>query len=220
MRRPAWRRLSLVVLACTLPALTALAAATYSGPEDQAAVREAREAVKRLGPGRGGVALEEHSLPYTGRSVEVVGLEASVSGTTSAVEQALKDLGAKKTEIGIQISLSGDVLFDFDSWQIRKEAEDTLRQIADAVRKLGKRRMIIEGHTDSKGSEAYNLKLSQRRAEAVKTWFLHHGRLKGVVIQTIGYGETRPVAPNTHPDGSDNPQGRAKNRRVEIRLPD
>ncbi|MBW1660432.1 MAG: OmpA family protein, partial [Deltaproteobacteria bacterium] len=73
-----------------------------------------------------------------------------------------------------------------------------------------------EGHTDSKGSEEYNLALSQRRADSVKVWLIEEGGLKGITIITKGYGESKPVAPNTKPDGSDNPEGRAKNRRVEI----
>lgn len=213
MGRAARTCLTLLLAVCLGPALAAAAGRTYAGPEDEAAVRAAREAVGRLGPGRG-------ALTLTGRSLDVVGLGARVSGTAQALDKSLKDLGAKKTETGIQISLSGDVLFDFDRWEIKKEAEETLRRIAEAVRKLGKRRMIIEGHTDSKGSEAYNLKLSRKRAEAVKAWFLRQGRLKGVDIRTAGYGEARPVAPNTLSDGSDNPQGRSRNRRVEIRLPD
>jgi len=116
----------------------------------------------------------------------------------------------------IQVSLSGDVLFNFDKWDIKKGAEKTLFKLAKAVKSLKIKEILIEGHTDSKGSDEYNLALSQRRADSVKTWLVEKGGLSGASIATKGYGESKPVAPNTKPDGSDDPEGRAKNRRVEI----
>ncbi len=74
----------------------------------------------------------------------------------------------------------------------------------------------IEGHTDSKGAPAYNQKLSEQRAASVKNWLVEHGGLKKVGFQTKGFGASNPAAPNTKPDGSDDPEGRQKNRRVEI----
>ncbi len=75
---------------------------------------------------------------------------------------------------------------------------------------------MISGHTDSKGSEEYNQKLSEKRAESVKKWLIENAGVNPKIIEISGYGESRPVAPNTNPDGSDNPEGRQKNRRVEI----
>ncbi|MDP7239531.1 MAG: OmpA family protein, partial [Candidatus Latescibacteria bacterium] len=74
----------------------------------------------------------------------------------------------------------------------------------------------IFGHTDSKGSDAYNQKLSEKRALSVKTWLLTNTNISKYLLHTIGLGETQPVAPNEKEDGSDNPEGRAQNRRVEI----
>ena len=76
--------------------------------------------------------------------------------------------------------------------------------------------MRIEGHTDSKGNDAYNQKLSERRAASVKTWFTDKEGLGKVQFATQGFGAKKPVASNTKPDGSDDPEGRQKNRRVEI----
>jgi outer membrane protein OmpA-like peptidoglycan-associated protein len=73
----------------------------------------------------------------------------------------------------------------------------------------------IEGYTDGKGSDSYNQKLSLRRAESVKKWLETHG-LAGIRFSAAGFGAKNPVAPNTKPDGSDDPEGRQKNRRVEI----
>ena len=69
---------------------------------------------------------------------------------------------------------------------------------------------------DKPGSEAYNQKLSERRANAVKDWMVSKEGLKNVKFETRGFGSKKPVAPNTKPDGGDNPEGRHKNRRVEI----
>ena len=69
--------------------------------------------------------------------------------------------------------------------------------------------MIIEGHTDSRGRDEYNLKLSRRRARAVTKWIIAHG-IDANQLKAKGYGESRPVADNSRPDG------RALNRRVEI----
>ena len=76
--------------------------------------------------------------------------------------------------------------------------------------------MTIEGHTDAIGSDADNQALSERRAAAVRG-ALEAALGSGYQYTSVGFGETRPVAPNTKPDGSDDPDGRALNRRVEIR---
>jgi outer membrane protein OmpA-like peptidoglycan-associated protein len=182
----------------------------YNGPDDSNAVAAANVAVKALGSSRG-------AIPFKGNFVEIIGLKGiQVKGLSVAVEKMLTDLGAKKVGERIQVSLSGDVLFNFDKWDIKKGAEKTLFKLAKAVKSLKTKEILIEGHTDSKGSDEYNLALSQRRADSVKTWLVEKGGLSGANIATKGYGESKPVAPNTKPDGSDDPEGRAKNRRVEI----
>jgi outer membrane protein OmpA-like peptidoglycan-associated protein len=90
-----------------------------------------------------------------------------------------------------------------------------LRQAADVVRKGARGVVRIEGHTDGKGAAAYNQKLSERRAAAVQKWLAEREGLR-VKFATRGFGATKPVAPNAKPDGSDDPDGRQKNRRVEI----
>ena len=78
-------------------------------------------------------------------------------------------------------------------------------------------RVRVEGHTDSKGSDAYNQRLSQRRAEAVVKYLIGKG-IDPSRLEAVGFGEGRPIAPNQNPDGSDNPTGRAKNRRTEFHV--
>ena len=78
--------------------------------------------------------------------------------------------------------------------------------------------IIVEGHTDSKGDDSYNMRLSQTRAESVVRYLTNMSISKSR-LGAIGYGEQKPIAINENPDGSDNPSGRALNRRIEISLP-
>jgi len=128
----------------------------------------------------------------------------------------IQDLQVKETDLEIRIELAADVLFDFDKADIRSDAKNALKQAADIVRDKAKGPVRVEGHTDGKGSESYNQKLSDRRANSVKDWFVKKEGLKNVKFSTRGFGAKNPVAPNTKPDGSDDPDGRQKNRRVEI----
>ena len=131
----------------------------------------------------------------------------------------LKGAGAeiKETATEIKISLQGEILFDFDKANIRPAAESTLAQVAGIIQKYPKSNVLIEGHTDGKGSPSYNLKLSDRRAASVKTWLAAHG-IPERSIRIHGWGAEKPVAPNTKPNGADDPEGRQKNRRVEITI--
>lgn len=132
------------------------------------------------------------------------------------VEGAVTDLAIEETETEIRIALSADVLFDFDSSDIKPEAAAALRQVAALVREHPNQPVRIEGHTDSKGSDAYNKALSEDRALSVQDWLVEEEGLNGGDFETIGFGESQPAAPNELPDGSDDPDGRQKNRRVEI----
>ena len=126
------------------------------------------------------------------------------------------DLQMKETDTEIRIELAADVLFDFDKADLRKDARNALKQVAGIITEKAKGTVRIEGHTDAKGSDAYNQKLSQRRANSVRDWLVKNEGLKSVKFSTVGHGAKKPVAPNTKPDGSDDPEGRQKNRRVEI----
>lgn len=130
----------------------------------------------------------------------------------------VQDLQVKETDQEIRIELAADVLFDFDKADILPKAQDALRQAAGVIKEKGKGTVRIEGHTDSKGSDPYNQKLSERRAAAVKAWFIDKEGVRNVEFSTTGFGAKQPKAPNKKPDGSDDPDGRQKNRRVEIIL--
>ena len=79
-------------------------------------------------------------------------------------------------------------------------------------------RVEVAGHTDSKGTDAYNQALSERRASAVYDYLTGNGIDASRLVGPNGYGESRPIAPNTNDDGSDNPEGRARNRRTELNV--
>jgi len=116
----------------------------------------------------------------------------------------------------LKIQIDGDLLFDFNKASIQPSADPVLQKAADVIRQYPDAFILVEGFTDSKGSDDYNLDLSDRRAIAVKDWLMTKGGVVRATITTRGWGEAKPVAPNTNPDGSDNPEGRMQNRRVEI----
>ncbi len=128
----------------------------------------------------------------------------------------VQSLEVKESATEVRIDLAADVLFDFDKADILPKAQSTLKQAADIVREKAKGTVRLEGHTDAIGSDAHNQKLSEQRAQSVKSWFIEKEGLRNMSFATKGYGASRPVAPNKKPDGSDDPEGRQKNRRVEI----
>jgi len=126
-----------------------------------------------------------------------------------------RNLTAHASARGVVITLP-DVLFEFGSADLTGEARRRIQDIADILHRDARgRKVAVEGHTDSIGAELYNQGLSQRRARAVSQALVGAGVAEGLISQK-GYGSTFPIAPNTNTDGSDNPAGRARNRRVEI----
>jgi outer membrane protein OmpA-like peptidoglycan-associated protein len=137
------------------------------------------------------------------------------SSSLSRVETLRSELGATETERGTLVSLPGDVLFDFDKATIRSDARGTLDKLAELI-KAGGGRVAIEGHSDSRGDDAYNKRLSEARATAVRDYLISVRTVDGTRLDVKGLGELRPVAPNAKPDGTDDPDGRQRNRRVEV----
>lgn len=123
-----------------------------------------------------------------------------------------------QTDAGTVVTLPGDVLFDFDKSNIRSDAEPILAKLAELITSSAVRRIEITGHTDAKGADNYNQALSERRAKAARDYLVDVRSLDPALFITRGAGESWPVAPNTLPDGSDNPEGRQRNRRVEVLL--
>lgn len=126
-----------------------------------------------------------------------------------------RNLNATEGQRGVTVTLP-DVLFQFGSAELTPDARATTRQIASIiVSDAPGRRISVEGHTDSVGPADYNQGLSERRARGVASALVAGGVPQGS-IGARGFGEGFPVTANTNSDGSDNPGGRARNRRVEV----
>ncbi|WP_043614549.1 OmpA family protein [Nonomuraea candida] len=154
----------------------------------------------------------EGQTPVTAPVVDITGKVLDIGERIASLDESVTNetSGRQRT-----ITFAADVLFAFDKATLTGKAESRLRQAAEALKaEAAGKEVRIDGYTDDKGSDSYNLELSQRRARAVHTAL---GKLvTGVTFTVAGHGEADPVAPNALPDGGDNPQGRAKNRRVEI----
>jgi len=179
-------------------------------------------------------------LDIQGKVLDIIGLGADTQGGASQISGQVVSLGAaiqnlKGVGTGVvvtetprpsapgpkapprrevKIYLPADVLFDFDRADLRTEAASVLERVAGVLKSDPTASAAIEGHTDGKGNDQYNQALSERRAQSVRLWLGSHGVTSSMAAR--GFGKTRPVAPNTLPNGADNPDGRQKNRRVEI----
>ena len=122
-----------------------------------------------------------------------------------------KPAPAKPKPVAEKVTLAADVLFDFDKSVVKPAGKAKLDELAAKVRDINLEVVIAIGHTDSIGSDAYNQKLSVRRAESVKAYLVSKG-VEPNRIYTEGKGEKQPVASNKTKDG------RQKNRRVEIEV--
>lgn len=132
--------------------------------------------------------------------------------------QSLAAIGLEtsETERGLIIQFP-DISFEYASSDLKPEALDVLHLVADRLNNdyVSDRQLAVEGHTDSRGSEEYNINLSKSRSEAVADALIYR-KIARDRIQVTWFGEAAPIASNHNVDGSDNPEGRAKNRRVEI----
>lgn len=133
---------------------------------------------------------------------------AAAQAQAAALQQELAELQAKQTDRGMLVTL-GDVLFEFGRAEIKPTAQNAIGKLANYLKQHPDRRVLIEGFTDSVGSDQANLTLSQRRSQAVADALRAQG-VDPARVDTRGYGEAYPVANNA--SSSD----RALNRRVEV----
>ncbi|YCK42153.1 OmpA family protein [Actinomadura sp. ATCC 39365] len=137
---------------------------------------------------------------------DIVGEVESMDGAQSEIKQGRK----------VTVALTSDVLFALDKWRLTAKARKRLADVAAKVEAEGAGGLVrIEGHTDDQGSDAYNLALSRRRAQAVRAAMESLLGGGNVTLQAAGHGETRPKLPNLV-EGKPVERNRAKNRRVEI----
>ena len=126
------------------------------------------------------------------------------------VQGLLADLGSKMDEQGLSTIVPGALLFAVNNEAVQESAHDTLAKVAELISVYDDRKVLIVGHTDAVGDAAYNKQLSERRAELVKQFFIDNFEVEGGRLATQGWGEARPIAANT------TPEGRRANRRVEV----
>ena len=182
---------------------------------------------------RGGVSITNNgdgSGSYSDGTISITNLgdgTAIVNGSTISAKPVPKagkvgtfpsiDAAKPVQSCGTVITLEDSVLFDFGSSDLRGEASTTLTNLATVLKDSKAPKVQVQGHTDSVSDDAFNQKLSEQRAQAVSSALKSNGVTAD--LEAVGYGETKPVAPNENSDGSDNPGGRRLNRRVEVFVP-
>lgn len=184
--------------------------------EAEQARREAEKALSDAERARKEAMAEAERANIAKRQADQARLAAQAEAEKAAKARAesaqlmreVAELKAKQTERGIVLTI-GDVLFATGKAELSTKANVSVGKLADFLKKHPSRNVLIEGHTDSVGSEDYNMALSQKRADSVKLKLVEDG-IDADRITTVGYGEKFPVV------GNDNPAGRAQNRRVDV----
>ncbi|HUJ12237.1 MAG TPA: OmpA family protein [Thermoanaerobaculia bacterium] len=167
-----------------------------------------------------GALIGRHKGHTTTRGAVVGGVVGAAAGAIvghmmDKQEQQLRQIqGVDVTRTApdqLNVTVQNQVLFDFDSAALRPESRDALQQMASVFKQYPNETLQIEGFTDSIGSASYNQRLSVRRADSVADYLETIG-VDGAQMQTLGFGESQPVATNS------TPSGRQQNRRVEIHV--
>ena len=151
--------------------------------------------------------------PYTtnGKSVPVETLKELLTNITLDTVLVLDRLEKNK------IFVLENIYFDFDQSNIRADAGIELDKLVELLNDNPEIKIEMSSHTDSVASDSYNIELSQRRAESTVSYLIRKGIAADRLVAK-GYGESKPIARNTNPDGTDNPEGRQRNRRTEFKI--
>lgn len=195
--------------AVKLAALVALALSACTAPAEQETNQQAD----------GGQPVKGKAAPQPGNSgAALAGKSDAIRGEVTGLTGDISDLTVRVTEFATVVDLASDVLFEFDKFTLTPSADEPMNKLLTYVQAGGTGKIVVSGYTDAKGEDAYNLTLSQKRAQAVADWLKAHG-VEASRFDVVGRGEADPVAPNAKADGSDEPEGRAKNRRVSVAIP-
>lgn len=203
--------------------LSSLALAACVTDPETGQKRINRAAIGGIGGALGGYLLGDIVGGRRDRTEKIVG--AGIGAVAGAgigyyLEQQERELRAKTAGTGVDVVRDGDslllnmpseVTFDVDSAAVKPEFRNTLNDVATTLVQYESSYIDVYGHTDSTGSDAYNQTLSERRAQSVSAYLSSRG-VQSARLATRGFGESQPVASNTTEDG------RAQNRRVEIRI--
>ena len=206
------RRLASFALVLVASGLMLMGCASLSNTEQGAII----------GAGAGGAAGAAIGKAAGGTAEGAI-IGAVVGGTAGAIigqrmdrkaaelEEELDNAEVERVGEGIKVTFDNAILFDFDSAALRSDAQATLSEFTGGIQDFEGTEVLIVGHTDSKGSEAYNQQLSERRASSAAEYLTEQGLLPSR-ISTMGKGESEPVATN------DTAEGRQQNRRVEVAI--
>jgi outer membrane protein OmpA-like peptidoglycan-associated protein len=187
------------------------AAAERAQRDAEAATARARAAQQDAEAARQGALAEQQKLAEAKAAAESA--RAQAENDTKAMREKLKEqlnaiLQTRDTARGLIVNLS-DVLFDFNQATLKPDAREKLAKVSGILLAYPTLHVNMEGHTDSIGSDEYNMKLSQRRADAVRDYLASNG-INPANMQSVGLGKAAPVASN------DTAAGRQQNRRVEM----
>ncbi len=158
----------------------------------------------------------EYPISHTGRYVFTASASGYLTATDSIdvlndeITPVIKDIAMQPVEVGLTVRLD-HIYFDFDKTTLKKESYAELAKVIDFLNRNPTVEIEIAGHTDSRGSDDYNLRLSQGRTQAVVDYLISQG-ISPNRLQAVGYGESRPI------DTNETEEGRAKNRRVEFTI--
>lgn len=140
--------------------------------------------------------------------------------STTNIKQSdtlIQDIELKK--ITMQAIVLKNIYYEFDKWNLTEQAKKIINNLLYPILRDNSKLIVeISSHTDAKGNDNYNKKLSQSRAESVVNYLTQKKGIDSKRLIAKGYGKSKPIAPNTNKDGSDNPEGRAKNRRTEFKV--
>lgn len=185
-----------IILLCALLGCAAIGTGWSQQTSDPAMAKKEAELERQR------VDLEKRSLELQRKELEL--------------EKTRQELRTQESAQSLRLNLSGDVLFDYDKAALKPAAEEALQKVGVVLSLFPESMVRVEGYTDAKGGKSVNLPLSRDRATVVKDWLVKNGGVATSRISAEGFGEENPVAPNTLPNGNDDPIGRAKNRRVSI----
>lgn len=162
-----------------------------------------------------GIPVTTSSAPSPTPMEDTASTSAAARADVVDIDGPVADLDLSVTRRKDKVVLAADVLFAFNKATLTAKAKSRIAEAAAILRQKAHGQVQVNGYTDSKGSNSYNLALSQRRAAAVQKALAPQLKGTGITLVPKGHGEADPVAPNTV-DGHDNAKGRALNRRVEI----
>jgi outer membrane protein OmpA-like peptidoglycan-associated protein len=153
-----------------------------------------------------------------GEPAQLVGEPTELLASTASVYGDIDGLIVTETPEGLELTTATDILFEFGSTELDPESEALIEEMIAALLQASPTEVEVIGHTDAVGTTTSNDRVSLARAEAVAAALREHPRLEGITFTPVGVGSREPIAAEQDEAGADVPEGRARNRRVELRF--